>query len=710
MNTLKLVLGIIILNLLSLQFLSAQVPVLEWVGKADVRSIEITTDNLGNVYNTGSFSDTVDFDPGPEVHNLISTGINAYIRKLDSDGNLIWVKQISGSGIQRGYSIITDDSGNVYISGVFSETADFDPGPDIFNLTNQQQVVFVLKLDDDGNFIWAQQLGGQVGATVATIELDDAGNIYIAGSFLGTVDFDPGLGEASHTSNGIWDIFIYKMDSDGIFIWVKTMGGEWIDFGVDIEVDALGNLYTVGYFNETVDFDPGPDTFNLSTDSEDDNVFIQKLDANGNFIWVRQIGGNGDFISKALILDTFGNICITGFFAGSGDFDPGPEVAQLTSNGNRDIFIQKLDTNGNFIWAKSFGDGLDDYSEYMTTDDDGSLFISGSFDGTVDFNPGSDDGNLISIGNRDGFILKLDLDGNFSWAERIGGPFDDDGGAIVLDVFGNVINSGVFRSTVDFNPGAEINNLTAEGVKEYFLQKLSQCFPTQSPIPDLAELPEIVSMCEITSTEAPSPTAISECGRAISGTANLSFPITDSLVTEILWSYDDGYGNVFTQNQSINWTPIDLTAELSGSTITASNTNGIYQWLDCDNDYMPISGETSQSFTPTVNGNYAVEIFENGCSGISECFSIFTVDLNYLDVDSDIVVFPNPSSGIFNIEFDRKLENPILLISNSDGKVILKSNLHNTSRTSLTINESPGVYFLTLKSDKVSRTIPLIKQ
>ena len=149
---------------------------------------------------------------------------------------------------------------------------------------------------------------------------------------------------------------------DGDFIWARAMGGSINDFGYSIAVDITGNVYTTGHFYGTADFDPGPGTFNLSAAVEGappygSDIFVSKLDSDGNFIWAKRMGGSAEEWEEGndIIVDVTGNVYITGVFYGTADFDPGPGTFNLTSAGYRDTFVSKLDSAGDFVWAKRIG-------------------------------------------------------------------------------------------------------------------------------------------------------------------------------------------------------------------------------------------------------------------------------------------------------------------------------------------------------------------
>ena len=136
---------------------------------------------------------------------------------------------------------------------------------------------------DDVEFTWAKTIGGTLQDGNGSIAIDSSGNVYTTGFFQDTVDFDPGAGTSNLTSAGNLDIFISKLDTDGDFMWAKRLSGTDSEGGVSITVDSSGNVYTTGYFNSTVDFDPGAGTSNLTSAGNND-IFISKLNTDGDIV------------------------------------------------------------------------------------------------------------------------------------------------------------------------------------------------------------------------------------------------------------------------------------------------------------------------------------------------------------------------------------------------------------------------------------------
>jgi uncharacterized protein (DUF2249 family) len=433
----------------------------------------ITVDAAGNVYSTGAFYGIVDFDPGAGVYNLTSGGgSDIFVSKLDALGNFVWAKRMGGTGFDGGHSIAVDAAGSIYTTGNYLSTADFDPGASIYNLTSvQASDIFVSKLDASGNFVWAKSLGGSGDEQGKAIAVDPSGNVYTTGYFYDISDFDPGSLVYNLTSvyyNS--DIFISKLDASGAFVWAIQFGEGSFDISYSIAVDAASNVYTTGYFQGTVDFDPGAGNYNLTSGGGGD-IFISKLDASGSFIWAKQMVGVNYEYGYAITCDASGYVYTTGSFTDTVDFDPGPGVYNLNSAGGNNIFISKLDASGNFVWAKSMG-GSNTNGFSIALDPSANVYTTGYFNGTNDFDPDGGIYNLTSAGN-DIFISKLDASGNFVWAVSMGGTSNEISYAIAVDASENVYASGYFNGTADFDPGAAIYNMTSAGSNDIFVVKLS---------------------------------------------------------------------------------------------------------------------------------------------------------------------------------------------------------------------------------------------
>jgi hypothetical protein len=330
---------------------------------------------------------------------------------------------------------------------------------------------------------WGGGFGSSDGDTGNDIAVDGNGNVYLTGSFRGTTDMDPGPGVYNLTSAGTNDIFVSKFDSSGTLLWAKAMGGQYVDAATSIAVDPAGNTYITGGFCGTADFDPGPGTFTLTAATTGQNdIFIAKLDPDGNFVWAKGIvGGTWWDAGYGIACDPAGSVVITGRFyhqGGPRDFDPGPDTFFLTAGGE-DVFVLKLDLAGNFVWAVDFGTAPDENRGYsVDLDAAGNIYTTGYYRGTVDFDPDSAATfNLTSVGTWNVFFHKMDPDANLFWAFSLPittTTYHNDGQygrKIAVDPEGNLYATGRFSGTIDFDPGAGNWPLTATGDHDIYLAK-----------------------------------------------------------------------------------------------------------------------------------------------------------------------------------------------------------------------------------------------
>jgi uncharacterized repeat protein (TIGR01451 family) len=424
---------------------------------------DVAVDKDGSVYTVGLFKEVIDFDPGPSQFNLTPVGAGTFgsadifISKLDSSGNFVWAKLIGGSGTDRAATITCDNDGNIYVSGEFRNTVDFDPGPGTNNLTSLNADLFILKLNSSGELIFVKQIAN---SGAREIEIDNSGNIILACTISSpTVDFDPGVGIFNLNSKGYSDIAICKFTSTGNFVWAKQVAGSLDDLLSTIKIDADNSVILIGAFLGTCDFDPGPGTFNLTSFGSSD-AFIAKLDGAGNFIWAKQVGGSEGQNLYGIGLDESGNIILSGYSEGTGDFDPGLGVLNLFGANDRDFVLMKLDKQGGLVWAKLIASNTSEEGDALILDKQGNIIVAGSFTGTVDFDTSPAVASLTTVGAFDIFICQFTSSGIFRSVKQIGGKDFDACRTIISDKNENLYMIGTFQSTVDFDLGPKTYNLT----------------------------------------------------------------------------------------------------------------------------------------------------------------------------------------------------------------------------------------------------------
>jgi hypothetical protein len=441
----------------------------------------VTSDNSGNVYSTGYFSGSADFDPGEDSVMLVSVEYSdLYLCKFNLEGKFEWVKQFNGSHYNyfnyENSSVDADKFGNVYLTGASTSLVNFDTISGTYDLSTRAKDFHTLiaKLDSNGNYTWIKQIVGFISHT-QSIKVDDDENVYLTGYFRDTLDFDPGPG--TFLLNSTWseeyDVFVMKLNRNGEFIWARQFGSSFRKAGKSIDVDKQGNVYTIGYYRNRCVFDPGVNDSILIATSETD-IFVSKLDSNGQFVWAKNFGGAGVDIGMDLAVDKWGDVYFTGYYDGVADFDPGKKTYSCMSNGYSDAFICKLNTNGELLWVKSFGGDGDDQALSVDIDLNSDVYINGVFNNKMDVDPGPDEVLFDSKGEADIFIIKLDNLGNYKWAKQFSGTEYKMLGGIDVNTKGDVFSAGYFKGTVDF---AAVNNpfsLVSMGYKDAFVNKITQ--------------------------------------------------------------------------------------------------------------------------------------------------------------------------------------------------------------------------------------------
>ena len=396
----------------------------------------IAVDEDNNIFVCGSFQDTVDFDPGSGVDTHISgANSSAFLSKFDSGGEFLWTLTWFGEGtFEEDYDncakdVVTDNLGNTFVTG-YQYRFEFP-----CTLGNE---AFLKKIGPAGNIIFDLIWGDLSDEHGTGVALDNSGNIYVTGFYKMTVDFDPGPGEDFHESGFKHDAFLSKFNSLGEYQWVRTWGGWDKVGPEGVDVDELGNIYVTGWYygdsQKFADFDPGEGQ-DLRMAAGYADAFLSKFDANGNFSWAHTWGAgdtsNVHFpmtwwyadLGYDVITDDFGNCYVTGYFSKSVDFDPSESgTSNETAIGKGDAYLTKFNIDGEFQWVRTWGDDdicCDEDAGYyfidcgtgLSIDDFNNIYMSGFFSDNpleyVDFDPGSEIDAHYSNGQTDAFILKI---------------------------------------------------------------------------------------------------------------------------------------------------------------------------------------------------------------------------------------------------------------------------------------------------------------
>lgn len=330
------------------------------------------------------------------------------------------------------------------------------------------------------NYNWAFGIGNSGNETCNSIDHDASGNIYVAGAFEGSCDFNP-LPNQNLTlnSSGNKDIYMAKYDPQGNVIWAVRMGASGIDEAKFIRVNpANGDIYLAGTFQNSVDFDFGSPSAVLTSAGIYD-IFFARYSSNGVLLGARRLGGVNIELLDAMDINTGsgnnGDITLMGRFTGTVDFDPSSAVVNLVANGS-ESFIARYNVSLAYLNAYKFGAGSV-YGKSLSYNNNGSeLYVTGGFNGTVDFDFGSSTNNISAVsGNTDIFLAKYNSQLNHQWAVSMGGTSGaKEGRSVATDANGDVLLTGAYAGSVDLDPSSSSAVYTSANTNsDIFLAKYS---------------------------------------------------------------------------------------------------------------------------------------------------------------------------------------------------------------------------------------------
>lgn len=397
---------------------------------------------MGNPIILGNFPGTI--YPGVTSHG----SYDFFVAKLDKGtGQPIWVKGFGGPLSDYGASVACDGSGSVYVTGSFQGTVNFGGG----NLVSAGQGdTFVMKLDASGAHVWSERFGDAADESGEAIAVDSAGtNVVVAGYYDGTPSFGGGALPAAMGDN----VFVTKLQGgNGGHVWSKGLGGSGSSIPNDVALTPAGAVVLVGSYGASISLG-GPSL----PSGGGQNAFVAELSASGNHVWSHgYAAGANTQNASAVAIDPSGNVLFTGQMAGTLSFG-GP---MLTSGGGADVVLVKLDSMGNHVWSRRFGDGADQMGTGVVTDGSGNVALYGSFAGTLAF------GSLpvTSAGTSDVFVAKLDPSGSTSyWVERFGSAMAEGAATIAIDGAGASFIAGFFPGSIVFG-GTTLNSAGGDNV------------------------------------------------------------------------------------------------------------------------------------------------------------------------------------------------------------------------------------------------------
>lgn len=447
---------------------------------------DIVLDANGNIFITGGFEDEVNFDgTGGNDTNVSSGDADIFITKYNSNGSYGWTKTLGGTAEDYGQGIAVDSDGNIFITGYFQGTVNFNDSGGTDNHTSEGSTdIFITKYNADGTYGWTRTIGTTGDQLGYAITVDSNDYVVAIGKFSGTVNFDVTGGTDNHSSTS-GNVFITKYGNDGSYSWTRTFGNSGQTSYYDITTDADGYIYATGYFTDTADFDGSGGVDNHTSNGNDD-IYVTRLSTDGTYKWTVSIGSADSDRGSGISTDANGNVIVTGYFSGTANFNTSGGTDNHTANGGKDIFILKLKENSISVWTKSIGGNtIYDWGYDVITDESDNIFVTGGFTDTVNFDDNGGTDNHTSGLGGDLFITKYNADGSYGWTRNSEGSTADDttdGLAVAADGQ-NVYVTGYYLGTVDFDGTGGTDEHTSDTDNfDFYITKYVDDTPTISQV------------------------------------------------------------------------------------------------------------------------------------------------------------------------------------------------------------------------------------
>jgi PKD repeat protein len=401
----------------------------------EVGGIEVDAD--GNVYVGALFQGTLDFNPGPGIDEYKSEdGRNVCLTKFGPNGEYFWTRTMGfmSPGVA---DLGMDGAGNVYAAGTVHQGA-------------MNSRYSVRKYSPDGEFLW----------DIATIPIgrtqdppmmvvDRAGNVYMATSLDGLVDFDPGPEVHEYGRRGEIDQgFLASYGPDGAYRWAHAWVMNSRSPMTALGVDRNGNVILAGKFDEEVDFDPGPEEVKFEPAAADKS-FIAGFNTDGEFQWVKQIDGSTNYTGTDIVFDTAGNFWVTGMFYEH-------QSAEGINSSLTHLFMREFSPDGEVLTTRDLWSNGVCYALKTVLDSGGGMLVGGAFKENQNLHSKSQNFELVSDFQWNYFLFKLDSEGEVDWLKTWGHSMHEQYNPvppidIALDPQGNVFVGGSFKGTVDFD-------------------------------------------------------------------------------------------------------------------------------------------------------------------------------------------------------------------------------------------------------------------
>jgi hypothetical protein len=675
------------------------------IGKSNANGIAL--DEYDNVIVVGGFDGTVDFDPSDTAEVILTeSNSDAFVWKLDKDGNYQWVKKLHSSWEVSAYGVTADTSNNIVFSGLFTGSISMFGD---FNLSDNDNRGYICKLDSAGEFVWVNALTdipGDIYPSVVRSDTDN--NYYVTGAYV--QNSSPTIG------------FLQKVTSTGEDSWRVELGNpSGVGFINDVVCTPYGVFACGSFKNQATIGGAVGSHLVYSNGPFFDAVVFKLLPGNGQPIWSTVFGSSADDSGSAIHRDANGNVYVAGRFKGTANYANIPQ-ATITANGS-DVYVWKLGYDGEGMGAYTLTNPVADEitATAICTSADGAIYVSGRSYGTTDFDHdlvdveehtayGYSDGFLHRTTDCDAFVQPPTQQLFFCQGDSIevNGVYYDAPLLIATDSlisqwgcdsittvqisnhpyaaydFYSICrgDSIIITAGLIFEAGEYVTDYTSSQGCDSSLVEFVEWIPS-------SHIYEAFTLCQ--------DSVLNLYNETITAAGEYTFLIENVQTTCL-----------DTVSASVTLVTLNSTVSQQGNTLIAEEIAAGYTWLDCTTNEI-IIGATGQQLSPTNSGSYAVIITDGVCESTGPCFDIEIVGVDELASHS-IEIYPNPARDVCYIQSNGSAIIQAALID-STGKAITNgwSIQNSTNLYTLSLFEIPsGIYTLILThSDQTTSVLKI---
>lgn len=647
----------------------------------------------GNLSFAASFVDSTAVD-GLSVESRGNYDIA--LGRMAKNGQILALNAYGGLNDDDVRSLAVDNEGNTYLVGSFSYAALI--GEDVYAENEASADMFIAKWSRLGIFQWVKPFGGSYDESAPYVACDSVGNVYLAGAYGGT---NVTFGTQRFTAAGLGDMILLKINgATGDVIWAKNGGGVGSDQALGVSVTPNGDaIYVAGTFEQVGTWSGD----RLESVGGKADFFMACYDQAGALKWLKKAGYPEVDRTIAVGIDANGDMLLTGAINRTTTFDG--QVITANGENRSDLFVARITKGGSTTLLKRYGDIFEEVGYSITSDAKNNIYVAGAYDSVITV-----EGNVyLAEGGLDAFVMKLRPDGSFDWLRSVGGPYDDEMRAVIVDAQNIPYVAG------NFDTRLVVDNEAQDGKRymDFFIgaiecgpntalrptaPDINICLGADSAIVAQAGYPEYAWLVNDASVTNPGRNVFDLSGLP-EGQHKVKVRITDfndcSLVSrEITVTVTQGMAKPLISQ--------------AGQTLACSEpTAMIYVWY---REGKVIPGQSSYTCPVVGNGLYRVRVTDSaGCTRWSDAFIIGTTSVDEAEGDlSNVRVYPNPTRGTITV--DGLADGSSLLIVDVLGRTVAQRDDVSGSTTIELEDQPHGLYTLVIRSAQRELTRLVVKR